>query len=287
MYTAKWTQSGYAIYTAEQDHHGLLDLALMQDLRKSIGDDSLVLHYQPLVDVKTSTPIGVEALVRWQHPRHGLLPPDRFIPKAEHSGVIVPLTHWVLEHALRQQHVWRRGGLALTMAVNLSVRALHDPRLTATVAELLRRYAVAPGQLTLEVTESALIADLARAGEVLGALSDLGVRVSIDDFGTGCTSLAYLARFPVDQVKIDKSFVRGMEVAADTKSAAIVRSVIAMAHALGLTGVAEGVEDQAAWDILAALHCDIAQGYFMGKPLPPEELEHWMATSSWARAQRR
>jgi diguanylate cyclase (GGDEF)-like protein/PAS domain S-box-containing protein len=280
MYAAKWAQSGYAVYAAEQDQRSVLDLSLMHDLRRAITEDGLLLHYQPLVDVRRAAPIGVEALVRWPHPRHGLLSPDRFIPQAENSGVIVALTRWVLRQALRQQDAWRRKGLALTVAVNLSPRALHDPQLVATVRDLLALYHVAPDQLTVEITESALIADLTRAGDVLRALSALGVRIAIDDFGTGCTSLAYLTRFPVDQVKIDKSFV--LDMAADAKAGAIVRSVIAMVHALGLAGVAEGVEAQEAWDMLAHLQCDIAQGYFMGRPLSALDLEHWMTASPWA-----
>jgi EAL domain-containing protein (putative c-di-GMP-specific phosphodiesterase class I) len=217
-------------------------------------------------------------LLRWPHPQHGFIPPDQFIPLAEHTGLIGPLTQWVLDEALRQCAQWQRSGLMLAIQVNLSMRSLHDITLPKTVASLLDRHQVSAEYLTLEITESALMVDPGRALDVLTRLAEIGVRVAIDDFGTGYSSLGYLKRLPVHEVKIDKSFVLGM--GDDGRDEAIVRSVVAMAHALGLEVVAEGVENRTTWDLLLDLKCETAQGYYMCKPLPPAELEIWL--QEWA-----
>jgi EAL domain-containing protein (putative c-di-GMP-specific phosphodiesterase class I) len=274
MYVAKRSHSGYAVYDAAQDHHDSYRIGLMSELRHALAGDELALYYQPLVDMAQGDLIGAEALLRWQHPEHGLIPPDKFIPLAEHTGVIGPLTEWVLERALQQCQAWRQSGLSLGVQVNLSMRVLHDLHVPVTVADLLQRYGIAPEWLTLEITESALMVDPGRALEVLTRLSALGVRIAIDDFGTGYSSLGYLKRLPVDEVKIDKSFVLGMD--QDAKDATIVRSVIALAHAMGLAVVAEGIETGEALTLLRSLSCDVAQGYYLSRPLPGAEFERWV-----------
>ncbi len=218
--------------------------------------------------------------MRWQHAQRGLIPPDAFIPLAEQTGLIVPLTRWVLATALRQCRAWRDAGQPLGVAVNLSMRALHDAGLPGMVARLLRRTATPPGTLTLEITESALMVDPARAQAILRRLRALGVQIAIDDFGTGYSSLAYLQHLPVDEVKIDKSFVQRMSATA-TRESAIVRSIIELGHNLELAVVAEGVEDEAAWARLDAAGCDVAQGYYLSRPLAVSDLTAWLASSPW------
>jgi len=261
MYVAKRAGSGYAVYDPRHDGYSAGRLMREAELRQALATNELVLHYQPTVDLRTGRATGVEALVRWAHPTHGLLAPDAFIPLAEQTGLIVPVTRWVLDQALAQGAAWARVGHPLEVAVNLSVRTLHDERLPDTLAWLLRRYAIAPERVMLEITESVLMADPAQALAVLTRLSALGVRVAIDDFGTGYSSLAYLKQLPVDAVKIDKSFVQHMGAAEATKDTAIVRSIIELGHNLGLVVVAEGVEDEGAWAQVRALGGDVAQGY--------------------------
>jgi len=281
MYVSKRSRGGPSVYREEQDWHNPRRLALMTALRQSLDGDGLQLHYQPLVDLTVGRAVGVEALVRWTHRELGPVPPDQFIPLAEHTDIIVPLTHWVLETAIRQCRAWQRAGLELRVSVNLSARLLHDARLPDIVQSLLRRHGVAPGQITLEITESALMLDPVQAMEVLGRLDRMGVRMAIDDFGTGYSSLGYLKRLPVHEVKIDKSFVLSLDATTNLKDKAIVRSIIAMGQAMGLQVVAEGVERRATWDILRALGCHLAQGYYMGPPLPSHELERWLSSSAW------
>jgi len=281
MYIAKRAGSGYAVYDPRHDGYSTGRLMREAELRQALATHELVLHYQPLVDLRTGQTTGVEALVRWTHPTHGLLAPDAFIPLAEQTGLIVPLTRWVLEQAVAQQATWARMGRPLAVAVNLSVRTLHDERLPETLAWLLRRSAIAPEQVTLEITESVLMADPAQAHAVLTRLSALGVRVAIDDFGTGYSSLAYLKQLPVDAVKIDKSFVQSMGATEATKDTAIVRSIIELGHNLGLMVVAEGIEDRETWAHVRALGGDVAQGYYLSRPLPLPSLDRWLASSPW------
>jgi len=275
MYVAKHTHNGYALYEAAQDADAFDQLALMGDLRRAIAQDALCLHYQPIVDVGSGRVCRVEVLLRWTHPTRGVIPPDQFIPLAEQTDVIGPLTQWVLDAALRQCRLWERGGYPLAVAVNLSMRTLHVQELPAQVAALLQRHAVQPALLTVEITEGALMADPPQALDVLTRLAGLGVGVAIDDYGTGYSSLGYLKRLPVHEVKIDKSFVLGMET--DAKDAAIVRSIITIAHELGLAVVAEGVETVGAWDVLASLGCETIQGYYVSRPLPAAELDRWLS----------
>ncbi len=289
MYTAKRGKTGYAVYATAQDTYTPQRLTLVGDLRNAIADGTLSLSYQPQVafsplssHTERERLVGVEALVRWRHPRHGVIVPDEFIPLAEMTGLIKPLTEWVLNEALRQCRSWKRGGLSAPVSVNLSAESLRDPGLARTIAGLLRTYGVPPTWLRLEVTESALMADVDRAGEVLAELVALGVRVSVDDYGTGYSSLAYLKRLPVDELKIDRTFVR--DLGDDEADAAIVRSTVALGHALGLRVVAEGVEDEEAWDLLAEMGCDLAQGYYVCRPLPGPKLRRWLRGSAWASA---
>jgi len=282
MYVAKRARGGLSIYHEEHDHHSPRRLALMTELRQSLDNNGLRLHYQPLVDLSQGHVTGVEALLRWPHPEQGSIAPDQFIPLAEHTDLIVPLTQWVLETAIRQCAAWRRAGLDLGVSVNLSARLLHDIHLPDIVRLLLSHSAVAPGQLTLEITENALMDDPDQALDVLKRLDHIGVRMSIDDFGAGYSSLSYLKRLPVHDIKIDKSFVLGLGATTNLKDAAIVRSVIAMAQALSLKVVAEGVERREAWDVLHALGCDVAQGYYISRALPPAKLEQWLRSCAWA-----
>jgi diguanylate cyclase (GGDEF)-like protein/PAS domain S-box-containing protein len=277
MYAAKRT-GGAAFYDPAWDAYGPLRLTIMNDLRQAIAADGLVLHYQPKVDLATGRVAGVEALVRWPHAAHGLIPPDQFIPLAEQSGVIVPLTVWVLETALRQGQAWLAAGHKFDVAVNLSARALREAALPETVERLLVTYGVAPAALTLEITESALMTDPTTALAVLRRLAACGVRLSIDDFGTGYSSLAYLKNLPVDEVKVDKSFVRGLGPRAEARDFAIVAAVLGMARSLGLDVVAEGVETESEWATLSGLRCDTVQGYLVSRPLPAPALDEWLRT---------
>jgi diguanylate cyclase (GGDEF)-like protein/PAS domain S-box-containing protein len=287
MYQAKRSGAGPSIYRPELNRRSPERLALLGELRSAIDNNALLLHYQPKLDMRDGTLVGVEALVRWQHPTRGFLPPGEFIPLAERTGLIYPLSHWVLEAALRQQQAWHAAGLDVAMAVNLSRRMLHDPQLPETVAQLLDTWHVAPGSLILEITESSLMTDPLRASENLTQLRALGVRMAIDDFGTGYSSLASLKNLSVDELKIDQSFVQAM--ATDASARAIVRAIVDLADALKLSVVAEGVEDSATWDVLAGLGCDIAQGYFLSPPIEAAEFEVWLAQigPSWVELAKR
>jgi diguanylate cyclase (GGDEF)-like protein len=280
MYVAKDARTGYELYSADRDRHSPRRLALLGDLRRAIDDNTLVLHYQPKADMRSGGVRGVEALLRWHHPEHGTIPPDEFIPLAEHTGLIRPLTLFVLDQALAQCRRWNDSGVAVGMAVNLSVRNLYDPSFADEVAGLLRKWQVPAEQLELEITESVIMADPMRAMAVLARLSDLGVGLSLDDFGVGYSSLAYLKRLPVTEIKIDKSFV--MNISHDESDAMIVRSTIGLARSLGMRVVAEGVETQETWTRLVALGCDVAQGYFLCRPKPAEELTAWLASAKIA-----
>jgi len=274
MYVAKRGHQGHAVYDPAQDGNNPLRLGLMGELRAAIAQGELLLYYQPKLDHTSGRVSGVEALLRWPHPVHGLIAPDQFIPLAEQTGLIAPLTWWVLETALAQCQTWARAGLLLGVAVNLSARTLHDLALPARITALLATYGVPAGLLTLEVTESALMADPTRALNVLTQLAEQGVCLAIDDFGTGYSSLAYLKRLPVHQLKIDRSFIQHLvEGGAD---AAIVVSTIGLGHHLGLRVVAEGVETAEAWQLLAASGCDVSQGYHLSRPVTATELERWL-----------
>ena len=275
MYVAKEHPAGCEVYTRERDDYSPDRLTLLTGLRRAIDRGELLLHYQPKADLRTGEILGVEALVRWQHPERGMIPPDEFIPAAQKTGVIGPLTMFVLDEALRQCRTWLLQGLELCVAVNLSTRNLLDLHLPEAVAELLARWEVPAGLLELEITESTILADPVRAMQILSRLDEMGVRLSIDDFGTGYSSLAYLKRLPVDELKIDKSFILGMDESENDE--VIVRSTIDLGRNLGLRVVAEGVESPQAWSRLAQLGCNVAQGYFLSRPVPADQLTQWLA----------
>jgi diguanylate cyclase (GGDEF)-like protein len=274
MYAAKDTHGGVAVYAPDRDHHSAARLALVADLRAAIANGDLVLAYQPKTQTIGKDVHGVEALVRWQHPVRGMIPPDDFIGIAEQTGLIAPLTEWVLRTALAQCRTWLEQGLDLGVAVNISPRTLHDPAFTGLLAGLLADSRVPASRLTLEITEGALMDDPERAIDVLWELRRAGVRLSVDDLGVGHSSLSYLKRLPVHEIKIDKSFVTGM--VDDSDDEAIVTAVIAMVHKLRMTVVAEGVEDERTLVRLAELGADVAQGYWMSRPIPAEEIRPWI-----------
>jgi diguanylate cyclase (GGDEF)-like protein/PAS domain S-box-containing protein len=280
MYVAKQAGGGSTIYSDEHDQHSPARLALVSQLRHAIEHDELILHYQPKVDCRTGELTGVEALVRWIHPELGFVMPDQFISLAEQSGLIGPLTEWVIGEALRQVREWREAGFQVPVAVNLSMRNLHDRHLADHIGQALERYNLPPDALELELTESTLMADPSRAMAVLVQLSEMGLRMAVDDFGTGYSSLSYLKNLPVHELKVDRSFVRDMT--GEPRDRAIVQSTIDMAHHLGLRVVAEGVEDEAAWQLLGRLGCDIAQGYFLSRPVPAAQLREWLSARSAA-----
>jgi diguanylate cyclase (GGDEF)-like protein/PAS domain S-box-containing protein len=277
LHQAKASASGLCVFSGEPDDQTELRFSLLSDLRDGIPLGELVLHFQPKVELHRQIRIvGVEALVRWQHPTRGLLMPDHFIPDADRSALIEPLTEWVLGEALRQQSAWSESGIDLTMAVNISARSLTSgSTLPATVARLTEAWGITPGRLILELTESALIGD--EAPEVLKLLHSMGERLAIDDFGTGHSSLVYLQQLPLDEIKVDRSFVKNLATAPN--DAVIARSTIDLAHNLDLTVVAEGVEDTATLQQLLEYGCDLAQGYLFSRPLPAGELTEWLHES--------
>jgi len=284
LYVAKDSARPYQVYAAEEDAHSIDRLALAAQLRRGIERDELVLHYQPKVALRDGHAHGVEVLVRWNHPELGLIGPDGFIPLAEHTGLIKPLTDYVIEGALRQRKEWDELGLLVRMSVNISTRSLLDRELATTIARLLRKYDLRPDVIQLEITESKIVADLGRARSVLGELRAMGVTIAIDDFGTGFSSLSQLQQLPVDEIKIDRSFVTSFHTSAN--DAAIVRSTIDLGHNLSVHVTAEGVESDAIREELAALGCDYAQGFSLSRPQPAKECleDLWRYMDGFGRA---
>lgn len=270
MYVAKQRNTSFVVYDANLDQHSPQRLTLMGELRQGISQNQLLLHYQPKISSATGKITEVEALVRWQHPRHGLMQPNDFIPLAERTGLIKSLTQWVLNKGLEKCREWRRQGFDIGIAVNLSTQDLLDPEFTDTVAGLLASHEVAPARLILEITESATLGDPARALEVLKRLAAVGVRLAIDDFGTGYSSLSYLSKMPISEIKIDKSFVLGM--ASNDADIKIVRATIDLAHTLGLKVTAEGVEQETVFRKLCEPGCDGLQGFYISYPLDADHL---------------
>jgi diguanylate cyclase (GGDEF)-like protein len=281
MYAAKRRNLGLAVWDREHEEHGQDRLSLMSGLRKAVDEDELVLLYQPIATTGDAHELHAETLVRWWHPTRGLVSPSEFIPFAEQTGYIRAITQWVMAHAIAQCSAWRREGLAMNVSINISARDLSDPELPDRFGTMLRKHGCSPSWITLELTESAILDDPDNALENLRRLHDLGCRLAIDDYGTGYSSLAYLRRLPVHELKIDKSFIVGM--AHNSDDAVIVRSTIDLAHNLGLTVVAEGVEDEATLERLRALGCDRVQGYLMSRPLAVADVAPWMRASPWAR----
>jgi diguanylate cyclase (GGDEF)-like protein/PAS domain S-box-containing protein len=278
---AKREPGSFVVYTPECDPYDPQRLNLLGELRRALEGDELLLHYQPKVDIKARALVGAEALLRWRHPRHGMVPPDEFIPLAEKSGLIKPLARWVLKEAVRQCRRWAHGGRALPVAVNLSARNLQDPSLVSQISELLAAEGVAAGQLRVELTESAVMSDPGRAVLSLRQLRLAGIEMALDDFGTGYSSLAYLQTLPVSELKIDKTFIIGM-AGNGTGKATIVRSTSDLGHNLGLTVVAEGVEDEPTLELLGSYGCDAAQGYHIARPMKAVDFDQWLAASPWA-----
>ncbi len=280
MHQARQQGHGMALYTGGRDEECARRLALIGDLHRAIERNELRLYCQPKVRIAGGEICGAEALVRWEHPRLGLIQPGEFIALAERTGLIGPLTDWVMRTAFRQGYMWRDAGVRLPLAVNISARDLRDPRLVERVSNLMATWGGEPDAVQFELTESALMHDPQGCLESMRRLKDLGIELFIDDFGTGYSSLAYLQKFPVDAIKIDQSFVRGM--LSDTDSAVIVRSTIDLAHDLDLEVVAEGVEDRRSWDRLAEEGCDIAQGYFVSEPFPADTYLAWRVDAAAA-----
>lgn len=279
MYTAKQKQTGYSFHREDAEVRSADQLSLVVELRGAIERNELELHYQPKVHMHTSLMTRCEVLMRWNHPRRGLLGPSEFIPVAERTGLIRSLTDWLLDHALEQCSRWREAGAPIHVAVNISAKSLLDQSLLQKVEAALARWNVDARFLKIEITESSIMADPAHALAILAMLQSMGVRLSVDDFGTGYSSLTHLRELPIDEIKIDKSFVMGM--ATSDADAAIVRTVIDLAHNLGKQVCAEGVEDEAAWQTLRALGCDLAQGFWIARPMPADELMQWLVRTSW------
>jgi diguanylate cyclase (GGDEF)-like protein/PAS domain S-box-containing protein len=279
MYVAKRSTSGYALYDHLEDQHSVSRLAMVGELRHAIEHNQLVLFYQPKIDLKEGQITGVEALVRWNHPQRGLLSPDEFIPLAEHTGLIRPLTFFVLDEALHQASVWKQNDLNLKMAVNLSAHHLQDEQLANKVEAAMRKWDVPPELLEFEITESAIMANPLRAMNTLTQLSKMGIGLSIDDFGTGYSSLIYLKQLPVDEIKIDKSFV--IDMLDNNEDLVIVRSTIDLAHNMGRQVVAEGVESEEVLKLLIELGCDMAQGYHISRPITANIITQWLQQTQW------
>ncbi|MDJ0863847.1 MAG: bifunctional diguanylate cyclase/phosphodiesterase [Gammaproteobacteria bacterium] len=260
-------------------------VALEGELARALDASELAVHYQPLIDVRTGRVCGLEALARWQSPTRGAVSPAAFIPVAENSGLIRGITNWVLNTALRETQALRAEHAGMSLAVNLSATVLHDPDTVALVGRAMKLWDVAPGGLTLEITESAMMDDPGASRHVLERLSALGAGVAIDDFGTGYSSLAYLTELPCTELKIDRSFV--MQMLADQRSATIVRAVTRLAHTLDLDVVAEGVESAEALTALEALDCDKAQGFLISRPMPVDDLIGWLSSAAWSSTSRR
>jgi diguanylate cyclase (GGDEF)-like protein/PAS domain S-box-containing protein len=281
MYAAKRAHAGHLVYSARQSGYNPRRLRLIAELRDGLEADQLLLQYQPKIDLGTMRAAGAEALIRWHHPHEGLLAPSQFIGLAEQTGLIRPLGMWALKKALSQCAAWHKSGLNLDIAVNLPAASLQDEHVIETILRAVEQSDLMPSWLTVEITESAMMADPTSARDILGCLHGMGVKISIDDFGTGYSSLAYLKELPVDEVKVDRSFVKDMLI--NEHDTNIVRSVIDLGHNLGLLVVAEGVEDRQTLDLLAAMGCDLAQGFYFASPMSSNELARWLESPrrSW------
>jgi EAL domain-containing protein (putative c-di-GMP-specific phosphodiesterase class I) len=279
MYEAKGNGQRLAAYGAHMDQGRIERLALLADLRTALttNPEQLIMHYQPKLDLRTGSIEGVEALVRWNHPTLGVISPDRFIPLAESTGLIEQLTPLVLDLALTQCRDATVGGEPLCVAVNLSARNVSDSELPNRIAAVLAKTGTPPGRLVLEITESSVMGDPEQTLPVLHRLRELGVCLSLDDFGTGYSSLSYLQRLPVSEVKIDRSFVTGLGGDDPVSTRALISTIIGLGDALGLRIVAEGIEDQVTLNQLRDMGCDVAQGYFIARPMAHQQLSQWLA----------
>jgi diguanylate cyclase (GGDEF)-like protein len=278
MYAAKETQTEYKIYTADQNQHSKRRLGVLSGIRHALLQNEIVVHYQPIIDLDEMRVRGAEGLVRWQHPEHGLIPPGAFVQTVEQTGLIGPLTRYVLERSIAECAAWRKDGREMSVAVNLSVRNLLDRDLPKEIERLLSTYGLPPEALQLEITESMIMSDPERALSTVSRLSGLGARLSVDDFGTGYSSLANLRKMPIDELKIDRSFVSPMM--HNESDLIIVRSTINLGHDLGLNVIAEGVEDNSTLEQLAVFGCDLAQGYHVSKPMPADAFNNWLTDAA-------
>ena len=274
LFAAKQGSKKYIIYSSRLDQHNPHRLTMMGELRQAIENDELILHFQPKINLHTHKIIGTEALVRWRHPEHGFLAPDEFIPMAERTGLINPLSIWVMNHALSQTEKWHRQNIKLSVAINLSPVTFLDTELPNRIIGMLSLYSVPPSFVIFEITESSMIKEPSLAMEIMNRLTEIGIKISIDDFGTGYSSLAYLKNLPTSELKIDKSFVTDM--LEKENSTAIVKSVIDLAHNLNLNVVAEGVENKETALSLQKMGCDVLQGYYISKPLCSDDLLNWL-----------
>jgi diguanylate cyclase (GGDEF)-like protein len=279
LFMAAKSHEGYSIYAPSFDDHSPRRLTLMSELRQAIEKNQLHVYYQPKVSIRTGVLYGAEGLIRWEHPKHGFIAPDEFIPMAERTRTIKHLTAWVLKEAFLHCADWHRQGLELTISVNLSARDLHDPELPDIIAGVAASTSIKPSWVILEITESSIMSDPERTLEIIQRLHVMGYRFSIDDFGTGYSSLAYLKKMPLTELKIDKSFVG--DLLNSENDAVIVNATINLAHNLGLQVTAEGVENKEILDKLKAYGCDIAQGYYMSKPLSFADFNQWLKQSEW------
>ncbi len=279
MYHAKKRGKGhYQFYAAEMNELALERLSLVNDLHRALARDEFVLHYQPQVDIKTGMITGVEALVRWQHPQKGMVPPGKFITVAEETRLILPIGEWVLHTACEQAVQWHKAGHSITVAVNISALQVEEQRLVELVDDALRQTGINPKYLELELTENVLIERSDAIYRIFQQLREKGVRMAIDDFGTGYSSLSYLSKLPIDKLKIDRSFVR--DIAEDANDRAIVAAIISMSHSLNLKAIAEGVETPAQEEFLRRLNCDEMQGYVFSQALPPEEISAMLTNNA-------
>lgn len=278
LFVAAKSHLGYAVYTPSFDDHSPRRLTLMSELRQAIEREQLYLEYQPKICVKTGVVYGAEALVRWMHPKHGVISPDEFVPMAERTRLIKNLSIWVLKKAFNQCAKWHQAGFAMTVSVNLSAIDLHDPELPDIVAGVAASAGIKPSWIMLEITEGSIMSDPERTLDVIQRLHTMGYKLSIDDFGTGYSSLVYLRKMPLTELKIDKSFV--MDIMLSDNDAVIVNATINLAHNLGLQVTAEGVESEQIRDKLASYGCDIAQGFYYSKPMSVADFDQWLLTYS-------
>jgi EAL domain-containing protein (putative c-di-GMP-specific phosphodiesterase class I) len=275
MYSAKAKHSGFAFaVSGQQDEQARQRLTTLEEFRTGLARNELRLHYQPQTDLVTGRVVGVEALVRWDHPVRGLVYPDHILPIAEKAGLMSQVTEQILDIGLAQVAVWRRSGLDITVAVNLAMANMQDVTFPSRVVDALRRHQLPAEALHLEITESMLMNDATTANELLTMLHGLGIKLAVDDYGTGYSSLAYLHELPVDDLKLDRAFVGHSDT--DPRSAAIVENTVKLAHSLGMRMIAEGVETEAVMRLLTDYGCDVAQGYFIARPQSPDSLTPWL-----------
>jgi EAL domain-containing protein (putative c-di-GMP-specific phosphodiesterase class I) len=279
MYAAKKKESGYSFHHDDHESRTPDQLALVVELRGAIERNELELHYQPKLHMRSGIMTRAEVLIRWNHPQRGHLTPSQFVPIAERTGLIRAMTDWVFDRVLAQCRAWQDEGAPIHVAVNISAKSLLDQSLPSKVQAALDRWHVDPRFLKIEITESSIMADPAHALAICSMLQSMGVRLSVDDFGTGYSSLTHLRELPIDEIKIDKSFVGAMTTSE--ADAAIVRTVIDLGHNLGKQVCAEGVEDEPTWRMLADLGCDLAQGYWIARPMPGPDLMKWLVDTSW------